>query len=158
MRAPEQLVNGSNLALRRLECATDDLKAAALLLHGLSGYISGRRNDFLPQSNPLLLAVIAKVAQYFSISAEAILLPDRTPRVVLARGAAMWLYRLFAGASYPELGRLFRRHHTSALYAITKIDAKRQQSATFAAWLDRTLVVLRNGRPRQQLFGEFTRK
>lgn len=58
----------------------------------------------------------------------------KTGRIATARGAAMLLMRR-AGYSFPEIAREFNRHHTTAIYACTRIGERRMIDAELYAAL-----------------------
>lgn len=45
-----------------------------------------------------------------------------------ARQEAIWLARNLTSASYPEISRHFRRHHTTAIHAYDAVKARMQDS------------------------------
>lgn len=47
----------------------------------------------------------------------------RRPDVNAARMVLFWIVRTQTGASYPTLGRIFGRHHTSVLNAARRVDS-----------------------------------
>ena len=47
---------------------------------------------------------------------------SRDPKRVRARHVAMWLVRELLSLSYPEIGRIFSRHHTSAIHACSRVS------------------------------------
>ena len=60
----------------------------------------------------------------WGLSPEEILIASRGRRSVAdARALAMWLVRRKFGFSYPELGRIFGRDHTTCLHAVRRIDS-----------------------------------
>ena len=63
-------------------------------------------------------------ADYFGVTRADILARGRSRKVVEARHVAMWLARLRGQPSFPELGRAFRRDHTTVMPAIRKIERK----------------------------------
>ena len=69
--------------------------------------------------NKLIADVIARVATEHGYSPADILGRDRHAHVVKARHSAMLEARRL-GFSYPELGRAFKRDHTTVMHAIEK--------------------------------------
>ncbi len=61
-------------------------------------------------------------AEHFGTSVEA-LRGRRTPREAKARAVAMYLCRSMLGSSYPEIGRIFDRDHSSAMNATKRVGA-----------------------------------
>ncbi len=61
--------------------------------------------------------VISVVCRHFSVKMRDLRSPSRSPRVTTPRQIAMYLVRRYCGHSYPEIGRRFGRHHTTALHS-----------------------------------------
>jgi len=61
---------------------------------------------------------------------------SRTADVVRVRHAVMWILRDRADLSYPQIGRLFDRHHTAVIHAEAKIEGARRVNRQLAAALD----------------------
>lgn len=63
------------------------------------------------------LALIAEVAAKHDVTVEDILSASRQNRIVQARREAIWVVRNARPAlSYPALGRIFRRDHSTVMY------------------------------------------
>src|SRR3954466_7584333 len=72
--------------------------------------------------------IINETCLEHGISREEMIGPGRTKHIVPFRQLAMWRCRQ-AGVSLPEIGRHFGgRDHTTALHAVRKIEAMREQS------------------------------
>lgn len=69
--------------------------------------------------------VIALVARGFALAPELLTGPGRTPGLVLARHSLFWLLRQ-QNRSYPAIGRLVHRDHSTVMYGVGRIAAKRQ--------------------------------
>lgn len=67
--------------------------------------------------------ILAAVAGSFGLQVPVLTGQSRTRVAVRARQIAMYLIRERLGLSYPEVGRLFSRDHTTVLYAVRKIRA-----------------------------------
>lgn len=61
--------------------------------------------------------VISVVCRHFHLRRRDLRSSSRSPRLVLPRQVAIYLIRRLCGLSYPEIGRRFDRHHTTALHA-----------------------------------------
>jgi hypothetical protein len=71
------------------------------------------------------LEIIEEVSQQTGVSVGEILGPRRAPNLVAARHLAMWrVHKRLPHYSLPRIGRLFRRDHTTILYAVRKIEAR----------------------------------
>lgn len=66
--------------------------------------------------------ILAAVAGAFGLQVPVLTGTSRTRIAVHARQIAMYLCRTRLALSYPTIGRLFGRDHTTAMYAIRKID------------------------------------
>jgi chromosomal replication initiator protein len=66
--------------------------------------------------------ILLAVCRHFELTLQELLGRDKHRRLAFARQVAMWLCRQRLGLSYPELGRLFGRDHSTILSAVNKID------------------------------------
>lgn len=66
-------------------------------------------------------AIIRCVCRYFNISVDDMLGKSRAKPFVQPRQLAMYLIRNHSGLSYPEIGRIFKRDHTTVLSACQRI-------------------------------------
>lgn len=73
-------------------------------------------------------ATVRSVVQYVSrISGVPVTdIYGRVPRgpAAKARQAAMYLARVKTGKSYPQIGRVFGRHHTTVMDAVRAVEAR----------------------------------
>ena len=80
----------------------------------------------------------AATAAAFAVPVDELRAPSRrTPAVAFARQCAMYLAHVVLGLRYSAIGRLFRRHRTTAAYACTLIEERRDDPA-----IDRVLHTL----------------
>lgn len=81
--------------------------------------------------------IIKVVSEYCHVSPRQILGQGRTDRVVHARQIAMWLFRQRNSKqmSYPRLGELFDRDHTTAIYNVDIITRRAAERSEYAAML-----------------------
>lgn len=70
------------------------------------------------QAEPILQAA----ADAFGVTRDDIDSTDRHQTVFLARAVAMTLVRELLKMSYPEIGRLFGKDHTTVMSAIRRVD------------------------------------
>lgn len=80
-------------------------------------------------------AAIQAAATIFEVSPRAITGARGTPRVALARHAAIAALYSRYETSYSELGRLFGRDHTTVMYAVARAGILSQDDEEFAAAL-----------------------
>lgn len=66
--------------------------------------------------------VLCAVAASSGVSVSAILGSSKRADIVLARQVAMWLVRDRTDWSYPQIGAMFDRDHTTVMHAVRKID------------------------------------
>ncbi len=81
--------------------------------------------------------VIALVARHFDVRLRDLRSPSRSPRVTTPRQIAMYLVRRHCGLSYPEIGRRFDRHHTTAIHSDRLVQKQLEQNGSL-----RSAVVL----------------
>lgn len=74
------------------------------------------------QSAPTLEKIVEQTARAFNVTADEIRGVSRKPETAMARQAAMYVCRKKLGLSYPELGRAFRRDHSTVIHAVKKIE------------------------------------
>ncbi|MCS7262603.1 MAG: chromosomal replication initiator protein DnaA [Aquificaceae bacterium] len=77
------------------------------------------------------------VARHFNLKPEDLKRSTKERKVLKARHIAMYFCKSLLGKSYSEISRLFGgADHTSALYAIKKIEEQRQADRKFAYMLE----------------------
>jgi chromosomal replication initiator protein len=82
--------------------------------------------------HPLRVApeeVISTVARHFNLRQRDLRSSTRSRRVAGPRQIAMYLLRQHCGLSYPEIGRRFERHHTTALHSVRLTRQRLNESA-----------------------------
>jgi hypothetical protein len=78
-----------------------------------------------PESAPSLAGVIRIVCAYFQVGREALTGKARTKDVLGPRQLAMYLCRVYVpDASFPKIGLLFDRDHTTVLHAVQVMPYK----------------------------------
>ncbi len=114
--------------VRQLESCLVSLKAKSQLLgrqvdmdmaREALGYIF---DDGDGQGGLTPLAVRALICRHFHLEASEISSKDRSVRINQARSIGMYLARQLTGRTLDEIGRAFGRTHSSALYAINKLE------------------------------------
>lgn len=83
--------------------------------------------------NNRVRAIVAATAKLYGLKPEDIIGPYRSARFVRARRVAMYLARRRTRYSFPQLGRLFKKHHTSVFAAVLAIEDQRTIDAALAA-------------------------
>jgi len=85
---------------------------------------------------PSAAAVIADVAKFYGVTVAEILSPRREYRLSEPRHVAMWCAARLTGLSFPQLGRAFRRDHTTIMYAVRQVAKRRAANPAVEAETD----------------------
>lgn len=87
--------------------------------------------------------IIREVADFYRISADELMSDSRIMRVCRPRQTAMWLAHKLTSYSSSQIAAKFRKdHHTTALNAYERVEARRASSPAFAAQLEYFLTLL----------------
>ncbi len=82
------------------------------------------------------------ICDNYRLQREELLGRSRRKQVVKARNLAIYLCRQYLQRSLPELGRAFRRSHSTILHALESVERERRISAAMAeelAYLEQCL-------------------
>jgi len=92
------------------------------------GFVRAHLGHVLPDGPPAPEAedIVREVASAFQVQVAQLLGRQRVRRLVRPRHVAMYLVRKHTGASFPEIGRRFRRDHTTVQHGCRKIEAALQ--------------------------------
>lgn len=71
---------------------------------------------------PTLESILLRVSYETKIDISSILSPSRLPRIARARQLFCWLARHSARRSFPVIGRMCNRDHSTVLHACWKVD------------------------------------
>jgi len=83
-----------------------------------------RRHRYFVQASSIVRAVVSVVERFYELpSARGVMSRNRTPAVANARALAMYVSRGATSLSYPELGRLFRRDHSTVVAAVQRVES-----------------------------------
>ena len=77
--------------------------------------------------------VLTAVSRHFNLRVRELRSSSRSARVTTPRQVAMYLMRRVCGLSYPEIGRRFARHHTTALHSDRVIQEQLAENASLRA-------------------------
>jgi len=77
--------------------------------------------------------VLNAVSQQFNVRPRDLRSTGRSPRITTPRQIAMYLVRRHCGLSYPEIGRRFSRHHTTALHSDRVVQKQLVDNASLRA-------------------------
>lgn len=75
------------------------------------------------------IAVRAVICRHFHLEVTEISSKNRSTKVTEARSLGMYLSRQLTGRTLEEIGRVFGRSHSSALYAINKLEQRLKRDA-----------------------------
>jgi len=84
------------------------------------------------------------VCEHFAITQHDLHSRRRSPHIALPRQVAMYLCRLHLGTSYPRIGELFSRDHSTAIHAFNTTQQRLRRDAAFqdvVAHIERSLGV-----------------
>lgn len=85
-----------------------------------------------------------KVASYFNINIREMSSNKRSRTIAFPRQIAMYATKELTSLSLPEIGGHFGgKDHTTVLYAVRKIDAKRKESDDFDEEMERIMALLK---------------
>jgi chromosomal replication initiator protein len=76
------------------------------------------------------------VAAYFGLSMSEMLGPNRTLRIVRPRQIAMFLAKTEGLHSFPEIGKVFGRDHTTILHAVRTIQELMETDRVVVHYVD----------------------
>jgi len=124
--------------VRELEgCLNRTLAFAQLTNRALSvDLVRSALTELLPEERASTPAdIIRFVAHHYGI--RVVDLKGRSNRrsIALPRQVAMYLIREILNLSFPEIGRIFSKHHSTVIYAIDCIQKMRQSNPDFDATL-----------------------
>jgi len=88
--------------------------------------------------------ITSVVCEHFAVEPTDLHSRRRSRHVALPRQVAMYLCRVHLGTSYPRIGELFERDHSTAIHAITTTEARLRRDPSFqesVAQIERTLGV-----------------
>lgn len=82
------------------------------------------RGEFLGKDIGPMRRVIHEVAQLAGVTPADITGRSRKRKFAYARQMAMLICRDYVAASYPEIGRVFNRDHSTVMYSIEAASAR----------------------------------
>jgi chromosomal replication initiator protein len=77
--------------------------------------------------------IIRFVAQHYGIRVSDLKGRSNRRSIALPRQVAMYLIRNILELSFPEIGKIFSKHHSTAIYAVENIQKMRQSNPDFDA-------------------------
>jgi len=117
-------------ALSRLEACSEDGKVP-ITFDSAQAWL----NDLIREERKLFTVsgIKQQVATRYRVRVSDIDSTSRRHEVVLPRQVAMYLSRRLTARSFPELGRSFKKDHTTVMHAFEKIRDRCLSDPTFAA-------------------------
>lgn len=85
-----------------------------------------------PGLSPTPILVLQEVCSYYNVEKSDIFSANRRADLVLARQTAMYLTRLLTNESLHEIGRFFRRDHTTVAHGCDRIEAQKATDVKLA--------------------------
>jgi chromosomal replication initiator protein len=79
--------------------------------------------------------IIRFVAHHYGVRVSDLKGRSNRRSIALPRQVAMFLIREILGLSYPEIGKVFSKHHSTVIYAVDNINKTRQSNPDFDATL-----------------------
>ncbi|NOZ79043.1 MAG: chromosomal replication initiator protein DnaA [Acidobacteria bacterium] len=79
--------------------------------------------------------IIRFVAHHYGVRVSDLKGRSNRRSIALPRQVAMFLIREILGLSYPEIGKIFSKHHSTVIYAVDNINKTRQSNPDFDATL-----------------------
>ncbi len=92
--------------------------------------------ELLPEERTTTPAdIIRFVAHHYGVRVSDLKGRSNRRSIALPRQVAMYLIRDILELSYPEIGRVFSKHHSTVIYAVDNINKTRQSNPDFDATL-----------------------
>jgi chromosomal replication initiator protein len=89
--------------------------------------------------------VIEIVGKFYGVAQADLLGDGRTQHLSMVRHITMYLARTYCQLSYPELGTVFGRDHSTVIHAVKLIERRVQAQPAFAKFLTRLEDTIRGG-------------
>ncbi len=130
----ELIANNVTANVRQLEGAVHKLLAYRDLLQDVDGMQAAERaiRDIFaenPWINPTPEFIIKAVAKYFEINPEDITGKDRSQKMVEPRKVAMYMVRDMTHLSFPKMGEVFNKDHSTVKHAIDTLEEQLKDDA-----------------------------
>ncbi len=92
--------------------------------------------ELLPDERATTAAdIIRFVAQHYGIRVADLKGRSNRRSITLPRQVSMYLIRNILELSFPEIGKIFSKHHSTVMYAVDNVQKMRQSNPDFDATL-----------------------
>ncbi len=92
--------------------------------------------ELLPEERKSTPAdIIRFVAHHYGVRVSDVKGRSNRRSIALPRQVAMYLIRQILGLSYPEIGKIFSKHHSTVIYAVEAVTKTRKSNPDFDATL-----------------------
>lgn len=71
--------------------------------------------------------IIEETAKYYSMDPATITGSSRVKEIVLARQVSIYLIRSITSLSLPEIGKVFKQHHTTVMHSLEKVEKRMKE-------------------------------
>lgn len=127
--------------VRNIEGALNTLFAYALMVKEPINMATAERviKDIVSPSFARITTndILQKVAQYYNVTVSEITGKNRQSSIMLPRQVAIYLCRKHTNSSLTEIGRIFKRDHTTVLHSIEKITSLMTSDKSMRESMDR---------------------
>lgn len=96
----------------------------------------------LKEDEPDVMPIIEHVAKAYNLLVEQIRSQRKTAKIALARQIAMYLTRELTNLSFPEIGFVFNRDHSTAVHAWQVIGRRVAGRPIFASEIGKLRIAL----------------
>ena len=86
--------------------------------------------------------VLRVVAHAYALTVDDITGKDKHKNLAEARLVAYWLLRTRTKLSFPEIGRVLGKNHTSVMSGVRKCGARREKDSAFGEFTDKLAVAV----------------
>jgi chromosomal replication initiator protein len=90
-------------------------------------------------------AIAAAVCDHFSLRTLDLRSRRRSKNVAVPRQLAMYLCRQLLNASFPQIGELFSRDHSTVIHAVSVTERRMKEDAAFSTTVERIKRVIKGG-------------
>ncbi|MDR2671060.1 MAG: chromosomal replication initiator protein DnaA [Oscillospiraceae bacterium] len=133
----EYIANTITANVRQLEGTVKKMLAYRDLMHSTLDLESAKRaiSDIVRESPglaPTPQLILEEVCSYYALDPALILSANRRADLVTARQAAMYLCRLLTDRSLHDIGKFFKRDHTTISHGCERVEQQKSSDPAFA--------------------------